>query len=106
MERYQEELQERHVELYNQIDLQSFEQALKHITSTIEKRTDWEIAVGLMCLTRKIGDGHTAVSVANWGTHNFPIEVKKISNKWRVVKVSEAYASVLGATLTKIEDIS
>ncbi len=103
LEHYQEELQKRHIDLYNQIDRQSFEQELKHISSTIEKRTDWEIAIGLMRLTRKIGDGHTSVSLANWETNYYPIEIKKISNKWRVVKVSEAYASVLGATMTKID---
>jgi hypothetical protein len=100
---YQKELQIRHIDVYNKIDQQSFENELNQISSAIEKSTNWEIAVELMRLTRKIGDGHTSVSLANWETHYFPIEVKKISNKWRVVKVSEAYSSVLGATLTKID---
>jgi hypothetical protein len=100
---YKSELQNRHIDIYNKIDKQSFEMELNKISSTIAKRTDWEIAVELMRLTRKIGDGHTSVSLANWETHYFPIEVKKISDKWRVVKVSEEYTSVLGATLTKID---
>jgi hypothetical protein len=103
LEFYQKELQNRHIDVYNKIDKESFENELNQISSTIEKSTDWEIAVGLMRLTRKIGDGHTSVSLANRETHYFPIEVKKISDKWRVVKVSEAYSSILGATLTKID---
>ncbi len=100
---YQKELQKRHIDVYHKIDKQSFENELNLIYSTVENRTDWEIVVELMRLTRKIGDGHTSVSLANWETHYFPIEVKKISDQWRVVKVSEEYASVLGATLTKID---
>lgn len=100
---YKIELQKRHIDVYNKIDKQSFENELNLICSTVENRTDWEIVVELMRLTRKIGDGHTSVSLANWETQYFPIEVKKISDQWRVVKVSEEYASVLGATLTKID---
>lgn len=100
---YQKELQKRHMDVYHKINKQSFENELNLIYSTVENRTDWEIVVELMRLTRKIGDGHTSVSLANWETHYFPIEVKKISDQWRVVKVSEEYASVLGATLTKID---
>lgn len=100
---YQKELQKRHIDVYHKIDKQSFENELNLIYSTVENRTDWEIVVELMRLTRKIGDGHTSVSLANWETHYFPIEVKKISGQWRVVKVYEEYASVLGATLTKID---
>lgn len=96
LEFYQKELQNRHIDVYNKIDKQSFENELNQISSIIENNTDWEIAVELMRLTRKIGDGHTSVSLANWETHYFPIEVKKISDKWRVVKVSEVYSSVLG----------
>ncbi len=103
LEFYHKELQNRHIDVYNKIDKQSFDKELNQISSIIEKSTDWEIAVELMRLTRKIGDGHTSVSLANWEMHYFPLEVKKISGKWRVVKVSEAYSSVLGATLTKIE---
>ncbi len=101
---YQKELQKRHIDVYNKIDKQSFNNELNLISSSIEKRTDWEIAVELMRLTRKIGDGHTSVSLANWDTHYFPIEVKKISGKWRVIKVSEEHATILGATLTKIDE--
>jgi len=103
---YQKELQKRHIDIYNKIDKQSFENELNQISSIIENSTDWEIAVELMRLTRKIGDGHTSVSLANWETHYFPIEVKKISGKWQVVKVSEEYSTVLGATLIKIDDKS
>ncbi|MDD3742399.1 MAG: hypothetical protein PHX54_02100, partial [Lentimicrobiaceae bacterium] len=103
LEFYQKELQDRHIDVYNKIDKQSFENELNRISSIIEKSTDWEFAIELMRLTRKIGDGHTSVSFANWETHYFPIEVKKISDKWRIVKVAEAYSSVLGATLTKID---
>ncbi len=100
---YHQQLENRHIHLYNKIDAQSFEEGLHSISSSIENKTDWEIIVELMRLTRKIGDGHTSVSLANWETHYFPIEVKKISGQWRIVKTSEEYSEILGATLEKID---
>ena len=39
-----------------------------------------------MRLTRKIGDGHTAISLKGIETHLFPLEIYKVEGKWRVLK--------------------
>ncbi|MDO6447034.1 S41 family peptidase [Colwellia sp. 1_MG-2023] len=103
---YQQALESNHIDLYHQIDKPSFESKLNTISESIEELSDWEVALKLMRLTRKIGDGHTAVSFANWQTPTFPISVKKISNKWRVVKVSTDKKELLGARLESIDGIN
>jgi hypothetical protein len=102
---YHQELEKNHIDIYNRIDKQSFEKELSVIFSTVEKHTDWEIAMHLMQLTRKIGDGHTSVSVMNWETNYFPIAIKKISEKWRVIKTTEDYPEILGTSIEKIDGI-
>lgn len=100
---YHSELQKRHIDLYHKIDRESFQNELNTISASVEELTDWEIAVALMRLTRKIGDGHTSVSFMNWETNYFPVDVKKISGKWRVIRTTKEYAGILGATLEKID---
>lgn len=102
---YHQELEKNHIDIYNKIDKQNFEKELSAISSSVEKLSDWEIAVQLMQLTRKIGDGHTSVSVMNWETNYFPIEVRKINGKWRVVKTTEEYPEILGTSIEKINGI-
>ena len=106
LQTYQRELESRHIDLYSNISSANFEIELDQIISKVEALTDWEIAVALMQLTRKIGDGHTSVSFANWATNYFPFEVKKISGKWRVTKTTYEYSDLLGSTLVKIENFS
>lgn len=102
---YRQELEKNHIDIYNKIDKQSFKKELNTISSSVEKLTDWEIAVQLMQLTRKIGDGHTSVSVINWETNYFPIEVRKISGKWRIIKTTEEYSEILGMSIEKIDGV-
>lgn len=59
-----------------------------------------------MCLTRRINDGHTSVSLKNIPKHHFPIEVKRIDREWRVIKVSNKYQHLLKLSLVAIDDIS
>lgn len=100
---YHQALESNHIDLYHQIDKASFESTINTISKSIDHLSDWEIALKLMRLTRKIGDGHTAVSITNWETHAFPMSVKKISNQWRVVKISADKKELLGARLESID---
>jgi hypothetical protein len=107
---YYQSLEKNHIDLFHQIDRTNFEKELDTIRNSVDQLSDWGITLGLMRLTRKIGDGHTAVSFANWETNSYPITVKKISNEWRVIKVASGHSDILGAMLesidgTKIADI-
>lgn len=99
---YHQTLQSRHIDLYNQITPSVFEEELNKIENSINKATDWEIATRLMQLTRKIGDGHTSVSIQHWDINRFPFKFEKISGQWRVTEVSNHYPQLLKATLQSI----
>lgn len=101
---YHQLLEKNHIDLYHQIDKPSFENEIGKIRTSISHLSDWDIALKLMSLTRKVSDGHTAVSIANWESHAFPITVKKISGKWRVVKAPAEKREILGAHLKSIDD--
>jgi hypothetical protein len=58
-----------------------------------------------MRLTRRINDGHTAVSLRNMTTHQFPLEVKYIDNQWRVVKVNNKNNNLLKLSLVAIDNV-
>lgn len=103
---YQQELEKRHIDLFHQIDKTHFANELNTLRDSIEQLSDWEIAVSLMRLTRKIGDGHTAVSTTNWDAHSFPIAVKKFGDEWRIVKVPKAHSDMLGASLETIDGMN
>lgn len=103
LEFYHRALEGNHIDLYSQINKENFKRSLNAISNSIDKMSDWEIAIKLMRLTRKIGDGHTAISLANWESTSYPIAVKKISNKWRLVKVPADKKELLGATLESID---
>lgn len=107
---YHQSLEKNHIDLFHQIDRNIFEKELNTIRNSVDQLSDWGIALRLMRLTRKVGDGHTAVSLANWETTSYPITVKKISNQWRVIKVPADQRDILGTMLesidgTKIADI-
>lgn len=100
---YHQALESNHIDLYHQIDKPSFESSLNTIGESIDGLSDWEIVLKLMRLTRRIGDGHTAVSLTNLETQTFPISVKKISNQWRIVKAPVDKKELLGSRLASID---
>lgn len=102
---YQQTLEAKHIDLFHQTDKTNFVNELSQISDSIEQLSDWEIAVNLMRLTRKIGDGHTAVSLANWDTHLFPFTLKKFDSDWRLIKVPSAQSDILGARLEAIDGV-
>jgi len=101
---YQTGLEEKHIDLYNKISKTEFEKELAKIEASAGKETDLEMTLDLMRLTRKIGDGHTAVSARNLGFHHYPFEVKNFAGEWRVVKVAQEYNNLLGLKLVGVEN--
>ncbi len=99
---YKSGLEEKHIDLYNKISKTEFENTFKKIEISLEYKTDFETVIDLMRLTRKIGDGHTAVSTRNIDIHNFPVELQNFGGSWRVVAVLEERKHLLGQELVKI----
>lgn len=100
---YKSGLEEKHIDVYNKINRADFESELEKIKAAIGEKTDFETVIDLMRLTRKIGDGHTAVSTRNLDIHNYPLELQKFDGNWRVVGVSEKYKHLLGMELIEID---
>ncbi len=98
-------LEDKHIDLYNKISKEDFLKELEKIKTISKTETDFNVIVELMKLTRQIGDGHTAVSLRNLKTHQYPFTLKFIENKWRVIKVSQAHNEILKASLVKIDGL-
>ncbi len=100
---YKINLEQSHIDLYHTISKADFEKEIQQIKSTLNKKTDTEVILDLMRLTRKIGDGHTAFSLRGVEKHLFPIEIYNVNGQWRVVKVTKEYKSLLGKIVTTID---
>lgn len=103
LEQYQIMLEKNHIDLYHNISQSDFDKELQNIRSNLIHKSDLEVIIDLMRLTRKIGDGHTAVSLRNLDVHLFPIEIKNFKGDCRVVKVRKEYKNLLGKKLLEID---
>lgn len=100
---YKTNLEHNHIDLYNTISKVEFEKEIQEIKSTLDKKSEAQVIIDLMRLTRKIGDGHTAFSLRGVETHLFPIEIYKINGQWRVIKTTNSHKNLLGKIVTKID---
>lgn len=100
---YKTNLEQNHIDLYNMISKVEFEKEIQQIKSTLNKKSDLEVIIDLMRLTRKIGDGHTAFSLRGVETRLFPIEIYKVGGQWRVIKTTTNHKNLLGKILTGID---
>jgi len=100
---YMTNLEQHHIDLYNTISKAEFEKEIQEIKSTLNKKSDVDVIIDLMRLTRKIGDGHTAFSLRGVETNLFPIEIYKVNGKWRVIKTTNNHKNLLGKILMGID---
>lgn len=100
---YKTNLEKHHIDLYNNISKVEFEQELKKIKLNLKRKTNTDVIIDLMRLTRKIGDGHTAFSLRGIETHYFPIEIYKTGEQWRVIKTTDKHKNLLGKELIAID---
>ncbi len=103
---YKASLEEKHIDVYHSITKEEFTNEWNKIYEHVEQFNDFEIIIKLMRLTRRINDGHTAVSLRNISTHRFPIEIKLIEGKWYVVKALNDNKYILKTTLESINGIA
>ncbi|MGB0524036.1 MAG: S41 family peptidase [Flammeovirgaceae bacterium] len=103
---YQANLEARHMNLYHTISQTEFESTLQTIKAQLSQLTDDEIIIQLKTLTRKIGDGHTALPLWGMSYSVYPIEVLPFGNEWRVIKTLPMYKHLLGKKLIQIGALS
>jgi len=101
---YKTNLEKYHIDLYNNISETEFEQEIQQIKLNLKVKSDIDVIINLMRLTRKIGDGHTAFSLRGVETHLFPIEIYKVNGQWRVIKTTTEYKNLLGKILIAIDE--
>lgn len=104
LEAYKTGLEQKHIDVYNKISDNEFDSELEIIKSSIGNKPDFQLVMDLMRLTRKIGDGHTAISLSNIETHNFPFEIKQFGNDWRIVKIAQPFGHLLGTRLIAVDE--
>lgn len=100
---YQSTLEHKHIDLYHKISKEDFNKEIQRLKRVSSKNSDMKIIIDLMRLTRKIGDGHTAVYIQNKALHFYPLEFSKIEGKWRVIKVGKDHKDLLGMEFVNIE---
>ncbi|TPN82884.1 S41 family peptidase [Aquimarina algicola] len=103
---YKINLEKYHIDLYNKISKVEFEEELQQIKSKLNKKTNIDVIIDLMRLTRKIGDGHTSFLAKGIEMHKFPIEVHYTNQHWKVIKTTLEHKNLLGTTLASIDGIS
>lgn len=100
---YKSTLEDKHIHLYNKIRKEDFTREIQRIKTGLPEKSDMEVIIDLMKLTRKIGDGHTAVYIHNRELNVYPVEFYHIEGKWRVIKVGKDHKDLLGKELVKID---
>ena len=105
LEIYKKGLEQKHIDIYHSINKEDFLEEWFKIYNNVESLSDFEVILKLMRLTRRINDGHTAVSLRNTSTHRFPFEIEWIENKWYVVKTLNKNKKILKTTLESINGI-
>ncbi|WP_405565772.1 S41 family peptidase [Polaribacter sp. Asnod6-C07] len=102
---YSSQLEAKHIDLYHKISKQDFQKSVERIQNIAKSEDDFKTIIELMKLTKKIGDGHTAVSLRNLNVHQFPFDVQRIENKWRVVKTLSSKENILKTSLIKVDGV-
>lgn len=106
LDTYAQEMKNRHISPFTQISETEFDKALVDLRAGVSEKTDLQIIIGLMALTRKIGDGHTAVQFQRHQSLNvFPVEVFDDSGAWIISATTGPLKKWLGAEITHIDGI-
>ncbi|MGH9902388.1 MAG: hypothetical protein ACRD68_11335, partial [Pyrinomonadaceae bacterium] len=67
--------------------------------------SDGEIALELMRITARVGDGHTASYMPASGMTFFPLRLERFSEGWFVTQTVDEYKEVIGARLVKVGEM-
>lgn len=102
---FTEELQARHIDLFHSISSEEFHSQIEELRELKHELSPSEQRVALMRLTRKIGDGHTAVPLWSDTIRRFPFEVSLIDQSVIVTGTTEVHIELLGAELVSVNQV-
>lgn len=102
---YAEKLVEGHIDLFHTLSQASFDDEIVRIRESIPYKTENEILIELMRLTRKINDGHTSFPL--WGREHasFPLGLKSFGNELYVLSTIRQHKDLLGSKLISINGV-
>lgn len=98
------ELPKRHANAFHSISREQFEAAVAEFDRKLDQLNPDEIYVGMDHIANLIGDGHTYVRIPP-DNANFPIDIHRFGDDYRVVATTSAYENILGARVLKIADL-
>jgi hypothetical protein len=102
---YARELPQRHKNLFFQLPKDEFEREIKNLEVRIPKLSDGEIALELMRITARVGDGHTSSSMPESEQSFFPIRLERFKEGWFATQTTTDYEKILGGQIIKIGDV-
>lgn len=102
---YSQELPKRHKNLFFKWPKGEFEREVTRLESRVPKLADGEVALELMRITARLGDGHTQSRMPAPGFSFFPLRFEHFAEGWFVVQTTDEYKQALGARLVKIGDV-
>lgn len=97
------ELPKRHANAFHSISRERFQAAVADLDRNLDHLNPDEIYVAMDHIANLIGDGHTYIRIPAHRA-NFPIDVHRFGEEYRVIAVVSGYEKVLGARLIKIGD--
>lgn len=98
---YERGMRELHIDPFVKISEEEFSRTIDELESTLSGKSDSAVILELMALTRRIGDGHTAIRVNS--SFRFPLELYFINGSWRVVGVDQEHDEMLGSSIVSID---
>ncbi len=103
---YRTQLERKHIDLYHQIERAQLMGELDTLQRSLPRMTEQEVLVSLMRLTRKIGDGHTAIPLWNRPACRFPLAFRLFAGAAYVVGTPADMPHLLGSKLVAINGIA
>ncbi|QBL08202.1 peptidase S41 [Rheinheimera sp. D18] len=102
---YAKKLIEGHIDPFHTLSQERFDDEIVRISENIPHKTENEILIELMRLTRKINDGHTSFPL--WGLEydSFPLELKLFGNDLYVLSTTSQHKDLLGSKLVSINGV-
>lgn len=88
---YAAELPKRHKNLFFQLPKEDFEREVKNLEARVPKLSDGEIAVEIMRISARVGDGHTVSFMPASGMMFFPLRLERFSEGWFVMQMADEY---------------
>lgn len=103
---YAEKLIAGHIDPFHTLSQKHFDDEIARIRERIPHKTENEILIELMRLTRKINDGHTSFPL--WGQEydRLPLELKMFGDDLYVLSTTSQYEYLLGSKLISVNGIT